>query len=318
MTRIANAARRIQVQSLFPFIALVVMYIATVWIAPGYLQSAQIGGLLQLSAILGVVAIGQTLVILIAGIDLSVGAVVTLSNLVAATIVAGQNGNVPLAIVVCLAIGAAVGLANGLIIQKLKVPDLVATLATMTIVIGAGLLFTNGSPRGTSAPVLNEFMTTRFGGIFSGGVILWLALAVAVIVLLKKGVPGRYVYAVGLNREASHYAAVPVGRTVVSLYTISGVMAALAGLMLTGYVGSSYLGSGESYQMQSIAAVILGGTSMFGGRGGYGGTVVGVLITVLLVSALRVVGVSQAGQSIAYGIVILAMLILFAKRQTRG
>lgn len=306
-----------RLQPFIPVAVLVIMYATTVLIAPGYLKSAQIGGLLQLSTILGIVAIGQTLVILVAGIDLSVGAVVTLSNLVAATLINGLDINLPTAVVVCLGIGAVVGAVNGMVIHYLKVPDLVATLATMTIVMGIGLLFTNGSPKGTSSFVLNTFMTSRFAGVLSGGVLIWILLSVATVVVLNKTVIGRYVYSVGLNREASHFAGVPVGRTIVSLYIVSGTMSALAGLLLTGYVGSSYLGSGESYQMQSIAAVILGGTSMFGGRGGYGGTVVGVLITVLLVSALRVVGISQAGQSIAYGIVILGMLVAFATRRGR-
>lgn len=297
-----------------PAFTLALMYAITVWIAPGYFESAQIGGLLQLAAILGVVAIGQTLVILIGGIDLSVGAVVTFSNLMAATIIAGSDTRVPQAIIACLAAGAVVGAFNGLVIRYLNVPDLVATLASMTIVTGLGLLYTRGSPRGTSSPGLNAVMTDRFLGVITTGVLIWLGLAAITIFVLHRTVAGRYVYAVGLNREASRYAAVPVGRTVVLLYVTSGVMAAIAGVMLTGYTSSSYLGSGTTYQMQSIAAVILGGTSMFGGRGGYGGTIVGVLITILLVSVLRVVGITQAGQLIAYGVVILTMLALFTRR----
>jgi len=301
--------------ALIPIATLTLMYIVTVIVAPGYLRAPQIGLLLQLAAILGVVAIGQTLVILIGGIDLSVGAVVTFSNLLAAAAIRGNDSNLPKALFICLSAGAAVGLVNGLVISYLKVPDLVATLASMTAVIGIGLLVTHGAPQGTSSGLLNSFMTRRFLGVVTWGVVLWLVLAIMVVFALRRTIYGRYIYAVGLNREASRYAAVPVRRTVVSLYTLAGTFAGLAGVMLTGYVGSSYLASGDAYQMQSIAAVILGGTSMFGGRGGYGGTVVGVLITVLLVSLLRVIGVAQAGQSIAYGAVILLMLLLFTRRR---
>lgn len=133
---------------------------------------------------------------------------------------------------------------------------------------------------------------------------------------------GRRVYAVGLNREASHYAGVDVRRVVLSLYVISGMVisgmtAGLAGFLLTGYTGSSYLGSGSAYQLGSIAAVVLGGTSIFGGRGGYLGTIAGVLITVLLQSILRVVGIPQAGQYVAYGVVILVMILIFTTRGSR-
>lgn len=310
-------ARTAQLRAVLPFLTLVVLYVITVVVSPGYLEAAQIGSLLQLATILGVVAVGQTLVILISGIDLSVGAVVTLANLMTASVLDGRDGRLPYALLVSVALGALVGLVNGAVISFIKVPDLVATLATMTIVTGVGYLLTNGAPRGTSSPLLNSLMTHRFAGFLTTGVLFWALLAAVTIVVLQRSVAGRYIYATGLNREASFYAAVPVTRVVISLYVLSGVTAGLAGFLLTGYTGSSYLGSGSSYQLASIAAVVLGGVSIFGGRGGYGGTVAGVLITVLLLSLLRVVGIPQAGQNIAYGAVILLMLLLFTARRAR-
>jgi len=307
-----------RLRQLVPVIVLVLMYAITVGIAPGYLKAPQIGSLLQLASILGIAAVGQTLVILVGGIDLSVGAVVTMTNLMAAAIIANRDTALPMALIVVLGIGALVGLGNGLLIQYLKVPDLVATLATMTIVVGVGLLFTHGSPKGHSSPALNALVTQRFLGVLTGGVVIWAIVSAIVIIFLRSTAGGRYVYAVGLNREASRYAAVPVTRTVILLYVASGLTAALAGFLLTGYTGSAYLASGDTYQMQTIAAVILGGTSMFGGRGGYGGTIIGVLITVLLVSALRVVGIVQAGQNIAYGIILLSMLMLLTRMARRS
>lgn len=302
-----------RLRQLIPAISLLVMYAVIVVIAPGYLQPQQVGSLLQLSSILGVVAIGQTLVILIGGIDLSVGAVMTLTNLVAAQVMSGRNESMGRALALVILIGLAAGLVNGVIIRYLMVPDLVATLATMTAITGVGLLYSKGSPKGSAAPLLIQLVTSRFALVLTGAIIGWVVLSAITIFILKKTRLGRFVYAVGLNREASRYAGVPVGRTVVSLYVISGLTAALAGFLLTGYTGSAYLASGTSYQMQSIAAVILGGTSMFGGRGGYGGTMIGCVITVLLVSALRVVGIADAGQSIAYGVIILLMLVLFTR-----
>lgn len=302
------------IRAAVPYAALVLLYIVTIAIAPGYLAPAQVGSLLQQATLLGVVAIGQMLVILVGGIDLSVGSVVTLSNLVTAAMLSGSDANLPLAVAVSLGLGALVGLCNGLIISYLKVPDLVATLATMTMVFGVGYLITGGAPRGSSSPLLNQIVTHRFMGVLTVGVVIWFVLAAVVIIVLRYSTGGRRVYAVGLNREASRYAAVPVTRTVLILYLLSGLTAAFAGVLLTGYTGSSYLGSGTSYQLASIAAVVLGGVSIFGGSGSYGGTMAGVVITVLLLSLLQVIGIPQAGQNIAYGIVILLMLVAFTSR----
>ena len=305
-----------RVRSIVPWIALLLLYLVTVMIAPGYLRVSQVGSILQLATILGIVSIGQTLVILIAGIDLSVGAAATLANLMSAALIDGKDENLARAVVITLTVGALIGLVNGLIITGLKVPDLIATLATMTIVIGVGYLITNGAPRGGSSPILNAVMTARFAGVFTVGTLIWLAVSAAVIVILRKSTTGRRIYAVGLNRVASHLAGVSVNKTVIGLYVVAGLFASVAGVMLTGYTGSSYLGSGDSYQLATIAAVVLGGASIFGGYGGYGGTMAGVAITVLLLSILQVVGIPQAGQNIVYGIVILLMLAAFTPRNS--
>jgi Ribose/xylose/arabinose/galactoside ABC-type transport systems, permease components len=307
--RPAMSAARLRL--IVPWIALLALYVVTVIVSPGYLRSNQLGSLIQLASILGMVAIGQTLVILIAGIDLSVGAVATLANLMSAAFIDGKDANLPLAILVSVGVGMLVGFANGLIITALKVPDLVATLATMTAVIGIGYLVTNGAPRGASSPLLTTIMTSRFAGVLTWGSLVWGLLVFVVIALLRRFVVGRRIYAVGFNRAASHVAGISVNWTVIGLYTASGFFASVAGVMLTGYTGSSFLGSGDTYQLATIAAVVLGGASIFGGYGGYGGTVAGVFITVLLVSILQVIGIPQAGQNIVYGLVILIMLAAF-------
>jgi ribose transport system permease protein len=313
-SRLLNFAAS-RIRALAPIAVLAVLYLIAIAIAPGYLEATQLGALLQLSSILGIVAIGQTLVILIGGIDLSVGAVATLANLSAGALINSRNENIPLAIAATLAIGLVCGGINGVVIALLKVPDLVATLATMTAIIGVGYLVTNGSPKGSSSPALNEFVTERFAGVLSAGVVLWIVLSVVTIVLLSNTAGGRKIYAVGLNREASRFAAISSKRVVITLYVFSGLTASIAGLLLTGFTGSSFLGSGAQYQLASIAAVVLGGVSIFGGRGGYGGALVGVLITTLLLSVLQIAGISESGQNLAYGVVILIMLIVFTARR---
>ena len=302
---------------LAPHAILVVVVAVTLIAAPGYRSSTQIASLLQLMALLGVVAIGQNFVILIAGIDLSVGAVMTMTNLVTAQVMLGSNSNFPKALAMALVIGLLAGAANGLGVSLLHIPDMVMTLATMTVLLGAGYLVTGGVNKGSSAPGMVTFMTQRFAGILTGGVLLWVALGILTIVVLRRTVLGMQVYAVGLSRRAAEASGVRVWVTVTVLYTVAGLTSALAGLMLTGYIGSSYYGMGDPYQLSSIAAVVIGGTSIFGGIGGYGGTFSGVATIVVLLSFLQVVGLPEAGQQIAYGVVLILMLLLFVRQNSR-
>ncbi len=187
----------------------------------------------------------------------------------------------------------------------------------MTILLGTGYLVTGGVNKGIAAPATITFMTKRFAGVLTGGVVLWVVLGIAIILVLRKTVFGMQLYSVGLSRRAAQASGVRVWLVILALYMISGLMAALAGVMLTGYVGSSYYAMGDPYVMSSIAAVVIGGTSIFGGVGGYGGTFSGVATIVVLLSFLQVVGLPEAGQQIAYGLVLLTMLILFARQQRR-
>lgn len=302
---------------LAPHAIFLIVLAVTLIAAPGYRSSTQIASLLQLMALLGVVAIGQNFVILIAGIDLSVGAVMTMTNLVTAQVMLGSDANFPKALVMTLLIGVLAGLANGLGVSLLRIPDMVMTLATMTVLLGAGYLVTGGVNKGRSGPWMVAFMTQRFAGILTGGVLLWIALGILAIVVLRKTVLGMHVYAVGLGRRAAEASGVRVWLTVTVLYVLSGLMSALAGLMLTGYIGSSYYGMGDPYQLSSIAAVVIGGTSIFGGIGGYEGTFSGVATIVVLLSFLQVVGLPEAGQQIAYGVVLILMLLLFVRQNSR-
>lgn len=300
-------------RALVPFAVLVVLYAITVAVAPGYLAGSQIGSLLQLAALLGIVAIGQTLVILVGGIDLSVSAVITLTNLLSAGALAGSDANLPKAIGIALGLGLLWGLVNGIGVVLLKVPDMVMTLATFTIVTGVAYILTGGAPKGASSPALMFLVQHRFAGFLTLGVVFWVLLGALVVLGLRYTVMGQDIYATGLNRRAAYASGVRVGPMIVGLYTVSGVCAGVVGLLLTGYTGSSYFGSGDAYQLASIAAVVLGGTSIYGGSGGYIGTVAGAAITTLLLSLLQVVGIPTAGQNIAYGAVIIAMLIVFSR-----
>jgi ribose transport system permease protein len=299
-----------------PYAMALLVYLAAVMISPGYLDPRQLSTLLILASMLGIVAIGQTLVILLGGIDLSVSATITLVNLVVAAIVAGADANVGRAVVVALAIGLAVGVTNGVGIHLFKIPDLIMTLASFTILTGVALLYSGGAPKGDSSPLLDRLATGRLAGVLPISFVVWAVLAAATIWFLRRTTAGRRVYAVGQNRVASRYSGVRVGRTVVGMYAVSGVCAAAVGVLVTGYTGSSYFGSGDAYQLASIAAVVVGGASIFGGRGGYGGTIAGTLIIVFLESLLRIIDVAESGRRIIYGVLILLLLVSYGRARS--
>ncbi len=296
-----------------PYVLAVAIYGIAVWISPSYADMRQLGTLLVLAAMLGIVAIGQTLVMLIGGIDLSVSAVITFVNLVVAATVAGNDGRIWLAVVLALLIGLAVGLVNGVLIHVLRLPDIIMTLASFTILTGVALLYSGGSPKGSGSPLLGKAANGRLWDFLPYSMILWIVLSAVVIFILRRTAPGRRVYAVGLNRTASRYAGVRVGWTVIGLYVASGLCAAIVGVLITGYTGSSFFGSGDKYQLGSVAAVVVGGTSIYGGRGGYGGTIAGALILVFSESILRIIDIADAGRRIAYGVLILVLLISYGR-----
>jgi len=301
------------VTMLLPWLVLVVLYATLVIRTPNFLKAGPLSVLLYSITILGVVAMGQLCVILIGGIDLSVSSVMTLTNVVSSYIIAGTtNQHLFAAVVVCLLVGAVIGCANGLIITRLGMPDMIATLAMMTIIYGVMTLFHASHLRTGNSPALVDFATKPFLGPIMPAAVVWLVLSAVLIVVLQKTTFGRQVFAVGLSRGAAHAAGISVMRTTVILYVVSGVCAGAAGILLTGQLGGMQLSSGNPYQLWSIAAVVLGGTSIFGGRGGYGSTMAGVAIIVVLQNGLlNVLHIPTSAQNILYGLVILVMLVVF-------
>jgi len=311
--------------SVLPWAVLILLYVALVIKAPNYVHVGPMSVLLYSVTILGVVAMGQVCVILIGGIDLSVSNVMTFTNIVSASVIgslAGKSGffgnhSLLVAVLACAAIGAVIGALNGLIITKLGMPDMIATLAMWTIVYGVMNLYRviipkTIDPSSRPSMALTAFVTKRIIGFVTPAAIAWIAVAVILIVVLRKTTFGRQVYAVGLSRGASHAAGISAVRTTIVLYVISGVCAAMAGVLLTGSLSHANLDTGNNYQLWSIAAVVLGGTSIFGGRGGYGNTIAGAAIIVVLVNGLlNVLGIGTAAQDILYGLVILVMLLVF-------
>jgi ribose/xylose/arabinose/galactoside ABC-type transport system permease subunit len=265
---------------------------------------------LRLASQLGLVAIGQTLVMLVAGLDLSVVGVVVVTNVVIAEVSGGQNERIPLAIGAALAIGAIIGLMNGWLITKRNVPPFVATLGVYVFVSGVQLAYTQGIPSGFVPDGLN--VVNQSIGPFPIPFLLWVLFNLIFAVILYATPYGRRIYATGSNREAARLSGIRVDRIIVSVYVLCSLMAVVAGVVLSGYVGyiDRYLGRG--FELDSIAAAVVGGTAFTGGRGTLLGTAAGVLIVQFLSTITLVLGLDEPVQLIVKGVVIIAAVALYS------
>lgn len=301
----------------WPFAAATLLVALGAAISPGFASPDHLLLILNLAAFLGLVAIGQTLVILSGGIDLSVSSVVTLTGVVCAALMNGSNAHVASAITISCAVGLLAGLANGLGVAYLQINPMVMTLGTTSVIQGIALLYTNGAPKGSAAPLLSRIATERLFGVVPIVLVVWALISAVVIVLLHRTVWGRRLYALGNSPKAAFYSGVRVNGMTVSLYLASGLCAALAGVLLTGYTRTSYLNIGDPYQMNSIAAVVIGGASILGGSGSYIGTIAGCIIMVLIQSLLPIFAIPEAGRRIISGALILLLLLLYGRARGR-
>jgi ribose transport system permease protein len=301
---------------LFAYGAAILLFAIGQIIHPGFASVGSVEAILLVAVSVGLVAAGQTFVVLIGGIDLSVPWVLNAAAILLVTTSLGQNSRAPLAVALTLAMGLAVGLANGLGVVFLGVPAVVMTLAMngvmegLTLGLSAGL--TCGPCLSYAPSVVQAAVHTDAFGI-PAALWLWLAMIAIVSFVLSCTTFGRGAYAIGVNERASYLAGVPVKATTVALYMLSGMFSALAGIMLVGYGGGATLGMGDPYLFQSIAAVVIGGVYILGGRGHYIGVVAGSICLVTLVTVLLALNVPEYGRSIIYGLVILALLLLYGR-----
>ena len=301
-------------QKLGPFLGLIILVAIVSILNPAFLEPLNILNLLRQISINALIAFGMTFVILTGGIDLSVGAILALSSaLTAGFIVSGMDPI--LAIIVGCIIGAILGMVNGLLITKGKMAPFIATLATMTIFRGLTLVYTDGNPI-TGLGSIYAFQL--FGrGYFLGipvPAITMLLTFIVLWVLLHKTPFGRRTYAIGGNEKAALISGIKVPRVKIMIYSLAGFMSALAGAILTSRLNSAQPTAGTSYELDAIAAVVLGGTSLSGGRGRIVGTLIGVLIIGVLNNGMNLLGVSSFYQSVVKGIVILIAVLLDRKK----
>jgi len=281
-------------------------------LSPAFVTSTNLLNVLRQNSVLSVVAIGMTLVILGKGIDLSVGSVVALSALTAAYT---HESGFLVVVVAALTVGAVVGFVNGFFITKFNIQPFIVTLATMIVARGLVLYITGGQ-------LISGVSSFRWLGLGKLGPVSYLVLLAAALYLLfgfilRRTVYGRHVYAVGGNEEAARLSGIDVAKNRISVYVISGVMAATAGVMLVSRLSVAEPLMGDMMELDAISAVLIGGTTFDGGEGGLGGTLMGVLMLAFIANIFNLMGLSPALQMMIKGLIILSAVLLSLVRTRR-
>jgi ribose transport system permease protein len=305
--------RRVRDQPAIPLLVLLAALVALLQVVqPGIVKAEWVSSTIKFATPLAILAACQTLAMLTGGIDLSVASIASLAGYVAATQVSSQGDAA--AIAIALAAAALVGLVNGVGIGLFRVQPLIMTLG-MSLVV-TGFLTVYQVLAVASAASLPDVIRDVFGGsIGLLPTILLVYLPVAAIILfgLRRSGYGRLLYAVGDNPPAARLAGVRIGRVLVVVYVISGILAGIAGLAISGIAGAATIALGDPYLLPSVAAVVIGGTSIFGGRGGYLGSIIGALILTVLVSLLTVLQAPQPVRQIVYGAIILVVAAAYTR-----
>lgn len=267
------------------------------------------------SAMLGVVALGLTFVILTGGIDLSVGSVLSFCSVVAAMLFANGEGlPLPIVLIVTLALGSVIGAINGALIVWRQVAPFIVTLAMMGIALGAALTIADGKPIGGIQGAYAWLGAGRIGDQIPVPVVIMVISFIIGAIVLRYTPYGRSVYAVGGNEQASRLSGIPVNRVKLVTYTFSGFCAALGAIIFSARVTVGDPWAGRGLELDAIAAVVIGGTSLFGGVGSVWGTFLGTLIIILVNNLLNLMNVSPYSQGIAKGLIILIAIALYKRR----
>lgn len=268
------------------------------------------------TSINALLALGVLLPILTAGIDLSIGAILAISIMMMGVVTVNFGANPFVGILVCLASGAVFGLINGLLLTKLRLPHpFISTLGTMNIARGLALIITGAAPIAGFPVIIQYFGSGNIAGTLPFSFILVLIMAVLLHLFLNRTMTGRYIYAIGGNKEAARLSGINVNKVLVIVYILSGLMAGLAGLVMVGRVNSAFPLAGMGYELDAIAAVIIGGASLFGGVGTVWGTLIGALIIAVLRNGLNLIGVPADLQLAFIGFVIIAAVYVDVLRQ---
>ena len=322
MRQLAIRGRSDAVRRLLAFAALLVIIVVFSLLSPNFLQFDNVVGILLATTVNGVLALGVTFVIITGGIDLSIGTVMTLSAVMTAIFLTEWHLPIPLGIVAGLATGALAGLVNGIFIAKLKIPSFIATLGMLNVAKGLALVISGLKPiYFNDTPAFNQ---AAMGSVVSAVVpgldvpnivLVFFGAAILASLVLSKTILGRYTFALGSNEEAARLSGVSVDAWKMAVYTLAGLFSGLAGVLIGARLNSAQPSLGQGYELDAIAAAVIGGTSLSGGEGTILGTVIGAFIISTLTNGLRIMSVPQEWQTVVTGaIVILAVYLDIVRR----
>jgi ribose transport system permease protein len=299
-----GAWRRNTLQQLGPFLFVIALGAVLAIVSPVFLSSTNISAIFVQMSVIAIIAVGETMVIITAGIDLSVSAVVALSGVIAAMLVANDGLGVGLGMIVGVLVGGGVGLVNGLLVTVVRLPPFIATLGTLSAVGGVALLVTNGQP--ISAPTSFDVLGTGHVGPIAVPIVMMVIVAAAGWFMLARTTLGRSAYAIGSNFETARLSGIRVNRVLTSVYVIQGLLAGLGGVIVASRVVTGDPTAGTNYNLDAIAAAVIGGASLFGGEGTVIGAVIGALLLELIANGSDLLNISNFWQDVILGVVILA------------
>jgi ribose transport system permease protein len=310
-----------QLQQSLAFASLVVIFVFFAFSNPAFATLSNINGILLSTAVIGLLAVGTTFVIITAGIDLSIGTGVTLTSVMTAYAMKNLGFPVWLGVAVGIGTGALIGLINGLNITYLQLPPFIATLAMMLMAKGLALVISGTAPIYVSG--IGNFDQIALGSILPrwntpNAVLILFVSAIIASFVLNRTILGRYTFSIGSNEEATAISGINVRRWKIIVYVVGGIFIGMAGVVLTSRLGSAQPALGQGYELEAIAAVIIGGTSLFGGRGSILGTVIGALILSVLINGLRIMSIQQEWQPVVVGLVIIFAVYTDSLRRRKG
>jgi ribose transport system permease protein len=284
--------------------------------SPAFLSVANLTNIGIQTSVVAILAFGMTFVIITAGIDLSVGSLAALAAVSAGW--AGTVGGFPpiVALIMGLFVGMAGGLVNGILVAFGKIPAFIATLAMLSIGRGLTLVISDGTPISTSGPI--TFLGSRTGGWLPVPILVMIVMGIIASIILNKTLAGRTMYAIGGNQEAARLSGLAVRRNLLYVYVLAGLFAGVAGMVLAGRLSSAQPQAASGYELDAIAAVIIGGASLFGGVGTISGTLIGALVLAVIRNGLNLLNVNPFWQQVAIGVVIALAVLADSLRRRYG
>ena len=313
------ATLRGRIQQLLAFASLVLIFTFFSIASPNFLTFSNVTGILLSTAVVGLLALGVTFIIITGGIDLSIGTGMTLVAVMAGVFIVYNGLPVPLGVALAVLFGALIGATNGFFVAVLKIPSFIATLAMMMAAEGLALVISDARPIYFSG--VDGYSHIALGALIPGvpnAILVFFGMALLGWFILTRTIIGRYTFAIGSNREATALSGVNVTKWTIIIYSVAGIFTGVAGVVLSSRLNSAQPALGMGYELEAIAAVVIGGTSLQGGKGSIIGTVIGALIMGALINGLRIMSIPQEWQQVAVGAVILVAVYLDILRRRRA